>query len=400
MQEACRAGRKERARRETKRYFGSHAAKVVALQRASRKSKLHWTAETLNLNAEQLDPWVGADERVTYRTREKAGGGVRVTCRYGVRNRALQYMVARVVDAHTPELPGRFDKKGRGRNAAAVMIAALILRRGITHAVIADIQNCYPSFDAARLPELLPLPDRVVRSVISQRPRNLFSTRRTRHVPQYGYRRSRNRSTDPGHWLVSGLPQGSAASPFVERYLLGSALSSTQGAYSLAFADDYACLSTGVQDACAVQYSLHAYFDAHPAGPFVVRSQMHRVSQGCEFLGYRFKAVSTSGHRDCYVDLSRKSFRKLYRKLCVAAEIDARNGNPDTPRLRIVCQQQFAAHSSLSWGDYAEMMVRIEVSAEIASGGRRIRSAVRNALETAKRSALRQRFVIAPDLSR
>lgn len=388
IQAAVSAGQRERARVETKRYLRSHAPKVCAVHRASRKVRAGLEIEQINAIAEQLDTWTGSEERAIARPLVRDDGRIRLTCRYGLENRALQALISRVLDAHTPDGTNRYERKGRGRNRAAQEIIRLIIEESCLFVMVADIVDCYPSFNIDRMGQLLPLPRRVTQSVVARRPRNLLPTRRTRHVPQLGYRRPRT-STEANsvHRMISGLPQGSAASPFIERFLLGDALSVSDRAYLLGYADDYVALSTSEDDVCEVQNSLQAYLNTHPAGSFALRSEVARTSAGFTFLGYKFKRCTIAGQPDCYVDLPEYSFRKLYRKLCEAAEEDARNEDPSTPVLRAACKQMFSTHSCLSWGSLAASWVQQEVELEIIIGGRRIRAAVALAIRDAKRAA-------------
>ena len=121
--------------------------------------------------ATNLAPWRGTDEVVMVSTKKKKSGGYRPLMDFGVRNRALQILVCRVLKPWARFHPGQFMFQG-GRPAAvdAVMKA---LEQGYHWTAQLDIRNWYGSFDGDAVCKMLPVADEVVRRVILSRHLNL-----------------------------------------------------------------------------------------------------------------------------------------------------------------------------------------------------------------------------------
>jgi hypothetical protein len=333
------------------------SSKEKHVKRASKRLRLGLTIEDINQLATELNPWAGTDEPVSFRWRWKPNGTRRRTVRYGLQRKALQYLIADVVSAVTPELAHRYDLRGRGRNQAARAIVEQI-NQGARHVMIGDVSNCYPSINAQALEGLLPLPRRVTRSVVCPQLNVEGPIRRRRHIPQYGIRSSDRVVTTGDQRLVSGLAQGSAASPPVERYLSASAVSAVnQTDVLITFVDDNAVPTAGSEEARSAENSLRAYFRTHPAGPLELRTEVHAIRHGFEFLGYRFRAIGAGEQRWCFVDLRARTLRSFHEQLCEAAELDYENGDFDFPRLERKCDVLVSTHSEISWGRYIKLVL-------------------------------------------
>jgi hypothetical protein len=165
--------------------------------------------------ARSLDPWKGTDEPViVYRKRKSSGQGHRFICKFGIENRALQYLAKDVLSAVLYLHPDQYLT--RGGVPAAITRTKQALSDGYVWTTEFDINNYYPSLDEEKLSTLLlPLPKEVTDHVIFSRYLNLSS----------GFSRIRNSPGDDheGETITprrhfprpTGLPQGSAASPIV-----------------------------------------------------------------------------------------------------------------------------------------------------------------------------------------
>ncbi|MFN0263374.1 hypothetical protein ACKTEK_05780 [Tepidamorphus sp. 3E244] len=400
------SGSIEKARQSVRLYLHSHAARVAAIHKASKKISMELSEDRINQIASEISPWLGTNEVVRYHVKHKSNGGYRLIYSYDLRNRALQYLFARALEATDQNPTTRCDVKGKGRTYAISHVANLI-ECGFDHIVVADIKDCYPTFDSQTLPDLLPLPRKVTREIITDRPRNRQRLRNRRQIPQLGYRRppnNNNSGTSNGNYarggrLESGLPQGSAASPSVERYLLGSAVKiGWSEAIACCYADNYLSLSTSASDAGTLHNFLQRFLWNHAAGSFLLVYRQTTAAKGFDYLGYRLRAISQAGHRKCWIDLTARNHRKFYESICLAAETDARNGSVDVPLLRETIHRQLNSHNLVSWRAHAELIISAAVSAEIELGGRRIRTVVRQALQTVKRCSRNRRYSAPVDV--
>src|SRR5262245_7028742 len=102
--------------------------------------------------AGSLDPSKGTDEPV----RKASSGKYRMILAFGIKNRALQYLVRDVLIAVLELHPNQYAT--RGGVHAAIKHTKQALIDGNIWAVELDINNYYPSFDEEKLPSLLPLP--------------------------------------------------------------------------------------------------------------------------------------------------------------------------------------------------------------------------------------------------
>ncbi len=294
IQDAVSAGKRRRADHLTSVYLKAYSARLAATIEANRKLKKHrrLPEDQLPAIAESLSPWKGADEEVTVYAKPKQNNDCdfRIVFDFGIKHRALQVMVRRVLQARVHLHPHQYLLRG-GRDAAceAVMNA---LSEGLGYAAQIDICSCYPSFDGRAVGYLLPLPAEVVKAVVVARNLNLRLG---------GFMASPEDSDEPEHivdlWVPearSGIPQGSACADFAAQAMLAPMLHDLElGPARWLYGDNLLILAPGKAELTqSVEHVCHGLW-SHPAGP--LRPEVegpHSVSGGFDFLGYRFTAVN------------------------------------------------------------------------------------------------------------
>ena len=221
---AHQAGKQKRADYLTQQYLQSLDAKDVAVEQARRKLKLHRrpSASKLPAIAECLNPWQGTMEPVILSFKEKASkpGQFRPVLDFGIENRALQHLVLGALNARADLHPNQYAMRG---SHSAIRRVAELMANGYEHAVEIDIKNCFASFDGEKVPDLLPLPKRVTKSVLLNGSHNLM---------YHSYWSSYFGTASPeAHDVLyaeehvgaqRGFPQGSAASPLAVEMLLAA----------------------------------------------------------------------------------------------------------------------------------------------------------------------------------
>ena len=83
---------------------------------------------------------------------------------FGIENRALQYLVLRLLEQVADVTPYQYTVWG-GIHAAIKRVKKVMSIRPVW-AIELDVVNCYPSFDAKKLTDLLPVPKEVSEHVL------------------------------------------------------------------------------------------------------------------------------------------------------------------------------------------------------------------------------------------
>lgn len=298
LRRAVLAGDHRRAQDLTRRYLMSYAAKVTAVHRALRALK-HSDVDVHQL-AETLRAWTVPDEVARCIEEPKPAGGTRRLFSFGIRARALQYLVDDVLRAACP-LPAfvvgvgsNHGEPSRGGWSAAVREIQRLMRpplRGMPpiyeFAVVADVANCFDSVRGDAVVSALPIPEAVTRNVIlCEGHRFSASQPRKRALRSRWSRRSIARRESVHR--PSGVPQGSVVSGVVVATLFAS-LEDVVPEWCPMFmhGDDLCVLATSATEAEAIARNVDSYFDSHPAGPYALkRLEVHNLSEGFDYLGY------------------------------------------------------------------------------------------------------------------
>lgn len=172
---AYRNGEQKPFRYHSSAYLNSYDARSMAVQQAyeALRPNCRPAIGTLPALAAGLDPWSGTNEPVRVSVRPKKNGDYRITANFGITNRALQYLVSPLIKATADLHPHQYGCKGGTH--AAIQYVQQMLSEGYVYAVEHDLENCYGSFEGAKVPDLLCLPKEVTERVILSRDLNLVS---------------------------------------------------------------------------------------------------------------------------------------------------------------------------------------------------------------------------------
>jgi hypothetical protein len=280
IENALSAGNHRRAKGLTRLYLSSFEAKRVAVRRANKK--MHSDCRIPRNKecelAAKLDPWRGTDEPARVRPKFKAKGGFRPIFNFGIENRALQKLVGNALKPWSRHQisPVQFAVRGGRHKACQAVLKGL--DQGHVWVTQLDIRSCYQSFEAEKIPELLPLPKEVTEKVILSR----YLTINPSHYTM-------------GHGTASllaearrGIPQGSAASSLVAEMLLAPiAHALPDGKCLTMYGDNFLGLSHSKQGAVTILKTLRSALSSHPAGPLLPSiDKPQHAKKGFEFLGY------------------------------------------------------------------------------------------------------------------
>jgi len=306
------AGKRKKVNHRIRRYLNSHHARLLATELARRAMKPHrrFPKALVPSIASSLDPWVGTAEEVRVNVIPKGDSGdYRVTTDFGPENRALQFLLLRLLRVMADRHPHQFGT-GNGGSHAAIKHVAQAMKDGSIWAVEIDIENCFPSFGGDGVVDLLPLPKEVTKSVLISRhlnlvPGNLLDLfgeepggvhhvpHGAPHIPHVGP------ASDLGFLGAEalaearqGIPQGSAASPLVAEMLLALPLKQLpKVGLVFGYLDNFLVMATGEDDAVSMAKALGCALQAHPAGPLRPKIKgIFHAGTPIDFLGYRLTA--------------------------------------------------------------------------------------------------------------
>lgn len=275
---AHKSGLSKRANNLSRKYLKSHDARCLAILEASKalrkKGKPIPPKKQLLELAGELDAWKGTDEIAYVNFKPKAGNenDFRPIIDFGIKNRALQFLVLPVLKSRADLLPNQFYTRGGIPAALESILEAL--NAGFRHVKEIDIERCFSSFDGDSLPELLHIPKGVAERVISSRHFNF--------VP-----RNSNLLFDPDIWsspgkmdiypswlakdiaaVQQGIPQGSHASPLVSEMLLSDLISHLPKCGKVVnYADNFWIMGQEEKDLATMEKALRCEFMTHPVGP-------------------------------------------------------------------------------------------------------------------------------------
>ncbi|WP_417831902.1 reverse transcriptase domain-containing protein [Terasakiella sp.] len=343
-------GKKEQARRLTWRYLNSFYAKLVA-QYDAYKPKNRPGLQKIIEQAELINMWAKCNEPVRVKGLTKKDGRVRKICAFSPRNKARQILIKNLLEASGEISPFVYDAKdGGGVNGAAEKIKTL-MEEGATHFVVADIKDCFNSFSAGELYDVLPLPRKVIDTTLVTDDLNLVGKRNTTPI-RVGIRRrlNNNISSLPPRFRPTGLPQGSVASNLVATWLIAERLKAMPHPERIVlFRDDMVIAARGEEDAHAIVCLLERSFTENPVGrlEFKTLEVCSVCGDGVYFLGYNI--YKHRSHVNILPSLS--SIQKMYHKSVWAMAKDLRERNAAPIRLETYLNG-WANAFRLSW--YAE----------------------------------------------
>jgi len=269
--------------------------------------------------AEKVSALRGSDEPVIVRIKRKGLSGYRLICAFGPENKTLQYVVAGALKARAELHPSQYAIN-RGRPAAVLALRDALLAENC-YAAELDIRNCFGSFDGEELSKTLPLPRRLIETVVLSKNYNLqlqpISQKEITKLKYVLSTHSEDDAEDPwkddldpdlGHPLLDlhahtlpldffveearrGLPQGSALSSLTCEALLSPAIAhvSSFGAVTN-YADNIVLHATTKADLASRIETLRCSLEELPGGPLPVKTPViYEPGQSVAFLGYVLK---------------------------------------------------------------------------------------------------------------
>jgi hypothetical protein len=306
------AGKRKKVEYLSHRYLNSHHARLLATELARRAMKPHrqFLKALVPSIAAGLDPWVGTTEevRVNMIPKDPDSGNYRLTMDFGPENRALQYLLLRLLREIADLHPHQFGT-GNGGMHAAIKHVAQAMKDGYLWAVEIDVVTCFASFGGNGVADLLlPLPKEVTERVLLSRNLNLVPGNLwdlfgeepggVHHGPHVVPHSTPHFGPAGGLAIIGtqvlaearqGIPQGSAASPVLAEMLLSLPLKQLpQMGKVFGYFDNFLVMAKSEDDAVSMAKALGCALQAHPAGPLrpKIRGRF-RPGDPIDFLGHR-----------------------------------------------------------------------------------------------------------------
>lgn len=334
-------GRAKEFRHWTGTYLNSFDARLAAVQRANRRRKLGDRLDTATVRtiAAGLDAWKGTDEPMLVHQKPKTSnpGSFRTYMAFGIQNRALQYLVLRLLEQVACIAPYQYTV--RGGLHASIKHVAKVMSAGPIWAVEVDVVDCYQSFDGEKLKDLLPVPKVVSAQVLIAEHLNLKGG----HIVDITKSGPFGPAGDPKSSTMAiegtlaaarrGIPQGSAASPFIAETMLAIALRKVPDlGDKVGYGDNCLLMAKEESDVVTMLEALETAFHTHPVGLLTPKKKLFHPGQPVQFLGHSLTPQS-GGHILIEPDLkNRKKFERImgrkvnhlkYEKLSAAVRIRA-----------------------------------------------------------------------------
>ena len=304
---AVQAGKWKKVNWLVVEWLRSFEAKRLAVRMAYKKMKAHRPDKSeLDAIAARLDPWKGSNEDVFVVNipKENNPDDVRQTMAFGIENRALQYLVLLVVRELVELHPSQYQTNPYGPRGThpAIEQVKKALSEGYVWAIEYDIKDCYPSFNGKELANLLPLPKKVIEAVLLCELLNLKGDYSLLHSSgsvgcEKDDEAGANLLNDHLVKARRGIPQGSAASPFVAEALLSPTLHQIPNiGVIVAYADNILLLAKTKGDVVSMSKCLRSALKAHPVGPLYSKAKRFDPGQPIDFLGHKLTGMDGVVH--------------------------------------------------------------------------------------------------------
>jgi hypothetical protein len=286
----------KKLRHWTGAYLNSFHAKLAAVQRVNRRRKLSNRLDTATVLkvAAGLDAYQGTDEPVLVHRKPKTSNpdSFRTYMAFGIENRALQYLVLRLLEEVACIAPYQYTVNGGTHAAIKHVLKAM--STGPVWAVEVDVVDCYPSFDGKKLKDLLPpVPKEVTEHVLISEHLNLKGGNLAgiaKSAGPFGPAGGPEASMTLEGMLAAalqGIPQGSAVSPFIAETMLAIALREVPKLGDIvAYGDNCLLLAKKESDMVTMMKALETALQAHPVGLLKPKCKLFHPGQRVEFLGH------------------------------------------------------------------------------------------------------------------
>jgi hypothetical protein len=311
------AGKKKLVRQITRRYIASYNAKLIASKVAFRKAGRPAVPSDVIAVAEKVCPWTGTDEPVkVFSIPKGSSGDRRITMKFGIQNRVLQYLVKPILVATAKLHPHHYGSKGV---QPAIARVAAMMEEGYVYAREIDIKDCFPSFVEENPHQFLPLPKEVIRHVIVSEHLTLIGGNL---CDLFGHAEDGVECalvTDAFVQARRGIPQGSAASNAVSEILLSKPYFDLPiGAVATGFADNSLLMGKTETEVVSIMKAFGVSLKEHPVG--LLEPKLKGIfSKGdpIDYLGHRLTLVAgkvkIEPHPDNVTDFGREAHRHLAR---------------------------------------------------------------------------------------
>lgn len=369
-------------------YLRSFSARLAAVVEENNKRPLDERAAEAELLriVSHMDVWRPCHELVVVSARPKANGRYRPIMSFGLQHRARQRLVAKAIIPFLCPHPGQYAVQGGGRNAACDAIITA-LRDGYKWVVRLDVAEFYLSVDPRRVERLIPAPRKVVDACMVSDRLNLAAGDSIANATDP----SRDTGAEAGLSFIarsrSGIPQGSPVSNLVAEMLLAPVLALLpERARVIAYADDILVLTQTKREAEAHLETLRRALGTHPAGSLQLKhAEIHRASDGFNFLGYRFRVRKGTATAEPPQHKQQVNVQTAYKLLAVAERCPKW-----LPVLRQRVKSWFAAYPLWETGQLfaALLLERIAaLEAEEAMAGMSIKPAARTLIAIRHRTS-------------
>jgi Reverse transcriptase (RNA-dependent DNA polymerase) len=318
-------------------YFNSFDARLAAVQRANRRRKLKNRLDTATVLkvAAGLDARQGTDEPVLVHRKRKTSNpdSFRTYMAFGIENKALQYLVLRLLEQVAVIPPYQYSVMGGGTHAA-IKHAVKAMSTGPVWAVEVDVVDCYPSFEGKKLKDQLLIPKEVTENVLISEHLNLKGGNLAgiTKLGPFGPAGDPKASMTLEGMLAAarqGIPQGSAVSPFIAETMLAIALREVPKLGDIvAYGDNCLLLAKEESDMVTMIEALESALEAHPVGLLTPKRRLFKLGAPVEFLGHRLiphgSKIRVEPSQKCQNEFERSIRRQVahlkYEKKLSAAE--------------------------------------------------------------------------------
>jgi hypothetical protein len=294
---AHKAGNKGLFRHLATQYLQSRDGRALATREAYRSMKWNRRPKRLELPyiAASLNAWGGSVEPAIVNFKRKPDSRFRLILDFGIENRALQYLLLRLLKTAADLHPHQYATRG-GVPAAIDYVAASLLE-GFVWTIETDIANCFPSFNG-EVYKFLPVPKDVIHHVVMAD--HLTVTPGTTLLHHFG-----TADDDPGDPIAlakylaearQGIPQGSAVSSLVAEMLLATPLKTLPSVGRVAnYADNMLTMAKTESEAVSIIEALWNALKTHPVGLLTPKIQGNSDPGGhVDFLGHRLCVIGTT----------------------------------------------------------------------------------------------------------
>ncbi|KUM25977.1 hypothetical protein AU467_23570 [Mesorhizobium loti] len=220
----------------------------------------------------------------------KAANGLRVTIDFALVDKARAHLVRISFGSLVTYADNQAGVRGAGLNEAVARTRALFLDKRYTYVAELDIQNCFGSVAVEELGHKFGIPKWVLDGFMTTKRKE----EEGKIVPRNNYTRKEwNRIIEI---MGYGLPQGSPASPLFAYSFIRGALEEFVRRFGkrvavVNYCDNFLVLAPGRESMLHAIEFLRSVLKRHSAERFVLnpRSDVRRIADGINFLGYRFR---------------------------------------------------------------------------------------------------------------